>query len=125
VNTGLDENEAELGVLVLAVDLKMLADGDRLFDEVPEVLWDGWCQSLRLEDTKDLVTGDEADLGDAVRVTEGNTNLGRGETLAGELDDVLDDFVGGRLEPRRRGALVGESRGRNALSTAVHATHDE
>lgn len=33
VDTGLDENEAELGVLVLAVPLKVLADGDGLADE--------------------------------------------------------------------------------------------
>jgi len=30
VDTGLDENEAELGVLVLAVALEVLADGDGL-----------------------------------------------------------------------------------------------
>ena len=45
VNPGLDQNETEFGVLVLAVDLKVLAHGYRLFDEVPEVLWDGRCQS--------------------------------------------------------------------------------
>jgi len=33
VDTGLDENEAELGVLVLAVALEVLADGDSLEDE--------------------------------------------------------------------------------------------
>jgi hypothetical protein len=31
VDTGLDENETELGVLVLAVALKVLADGNSLF----------------------------------------------------------------------------------------------
>lgn len=30
MNTGLDENETELGVLILAVALEMLADGDGL-----------------------------------------------------------------------------------------------
>ena len=40
VDAGLDENETELGVLVLAVSLEVLADGDSLFDEVPEVLGD-------------------------------------------------------------------------------------
>jgi len=30
VDTGLDENETELGVLVLSVALEMLADGDSL-----------------------------------------------------------------------------------------------
>ena len=40
VDAGLDENETELGVLVLAVGLEVLADGDGLLDEVPEVLRD-------------------------------------------------------------------------------------
>jgi hypothetical protein len=31
VDTGLNENETELGVLVLAVTLKVLADGNSLF----------------------------------------------------------------------------------------------
>ena len=34
VDTGLDENEAELGVLVLSVALKMLADSDGLMKRV-------------------------------------------------------------------------------------------
>jgi hypothetical protein len=33
VDTGLDQNEAELGVLVLAVALKVLADSDSLIDK--------------------------------------------------------------------------------------------
>lgn len=33
MDTGLDENEAELGVPVLAVPLEVLADGDGLADE--------------------------------------------------------------------------------------------
>jgi hypothetical protein len=42
VDTGLNENEAELGILVLAVGLQVLADGDGLFDKVPEILRDLW-----------------------------------------------------------------------------------
>ena len=45
VNTRLDKDKSELGVLVLSVGLKVLAHGNRLFDEVPKVLWDGWCQA--------------------------------------------------------------------------------
>lgn len=33
VDTGLDQNQAELGVLVLAVALEVLADGDSLVNE--------------------------------------------------------------------------------------------
>lgn len=38
MNPGLDENHAELGVHVLAVDGQVLVDGDGLFDEVVQVL---------------------------------------------------------------------------------------
>ena len=69
-------------------------------------------RTVGLQDTEDLVTGQEADLGDTVRVTEGNTDLRGRQTLAGELADVLDDILRGRLEPRGRCAAVGEGRGR-------------
>ncbi len=45
VNSRFDENETELGVFVLAICLKVLADGNRLLDEVPKVLRDGWAKS--------------------------------------------------------------------------------
>jgi hypothetical protein len=69
-------------------------------------------RTLALENTKDLVAGHEADLRDTVRVTEGNTDLRRGKTLAGELDDVLDDVLLGRLEPVRLVTAVREGGGR-------------
>ena len=46
VNARLDENEAELGVLVLAVGLEVLADGDGLLDKVPEILGDRGRETL-------------------------------------------------------------------------------
>jgi hypothetical protein len=67
---------------------------------------------LRLEDTEDFVTGDETDLGDTVRVTEGDTDLGGGKAFPGELDDVVDNVLWGCLKPRRGSAAVRESRGR-------------
>ena len=68
--------------------------------------------TVRLQDTKDLVTGDETHLGDTVRVTEGHTDLRRGQTLARQLADVVNNILRGGLEPRRRGAAVREGRGR-------------
>jgi hypothetical protein len=41
VDAGLDQDETVLGVLVLAVTLKMLADRDGLLDEEVQVLRDG------------------------------------------------------------------------------------
>ena len=68
--------------------------------------------TLGLEDTEDFVTGDEAHLGDAVGVTEGDADLGQSETLPGEFDDVVDDILWCCLEPRGRSAAVGQGRGR-------------
>lgn len=47
VDARLDENEAILGVLVLAVALKMLADRDGLLDEVVEILGDFRSETYR------------------------------------------------------------------------------
>ena len=58
-----------------------------------------------------------------MRVTEDNTNLRRSSTLLSELADLVDDLVGGGLEPGRGGARVGDGRGGNALSLAVKTTH--
>jgi hypothetical protein len=63
------------------------------------------------------------DLGNTVRVTENDTDLRRGGTLTGELGDLLNNLLGGGLQPRRGGSRVGESRGRNALSVAVKTAH--
>jgi len=46
VDTGLDENETELGVLVLSVALKMLADSDGLLDQHVQILWDLWGETI-------------------------------------------------------------------------------
>ena len=51
----------------------MLADGDRLLDQMVEVLGDVRGQTLRLQDAQDLVAGDEANLSDAVRVSQDHT----------------------------------------------------
>ena len=45
VDTGFDEDKAELRVLVLAVGLEVFADCNGLFDEVPEVFRDLWSEA--------------------------------------------------------------------------------
>lgn len=111
MDSALNENEAELGVGILAVavertssfsllfekkdqdcrhaPLKVLSDGNSLLDEGIEVLGEGRSETVHLEDTEDLVAGDAADLGDTVGVTEDDTDLGGSHTLTGELEDVL------------------------------------
>jgi hypothetical protein len=114
VDTGLNQNEAELGVLVLSVGLEVLADSDGLLDQEPEVLRNGGCQAWRiiseynrdvlcsqrtvgLQDTEDLVTSNKADLGNSIRVSQNNADLGGGQALASELPNVINDILGGGL----------------------------
>lgn len=58
-----------------------------------------------------------------MRVAQNDANLRGSSTLLGELANLLDNLVGGGLEPRGGGARVGESGGRNALALAVKSTH--
>lgn len=100
VDSGLDQNQSELGVLVLSVSLQVLSDRDSLLDQEVQVLWDLRSQTVRLEDSQDLVTGDELDLGNTVSISQDNTDLGWSQTLSGVLDDLLNNLIGGQLEPR-------------------------
>lgn len=116
MDTRLDENQAELGVHVLAVALKVLANRNGLLDQVVEVLGDLRSKTLRLEDTEDLVTSDETHLSDTLRVTKLDTDLRRRHTLTGELGDLLNNLLGRGLEPRGGSAAVRQSRGGDTLS---------
>lgn len=58
-------------------------------------------------------------------VTEDDTDLRGSGTLLGQLGDVLDNLVGGGLEPRWGSARVGDGGGGNTLALGVKATHDE
>jgi len=75
MDSRLNENEAEFGVAIFAVDFEMLADGYCLFDEVIKIFGNGWRKSVRLENAENFVTSDKADLGNAMRVSQKDTNL--------------------------------------------------
>jgi len=94
----------------------MLSDRDGLLDQVVQVLWDRWSQTFRLEDSEDLVTSDESDLGNSLRVSQLDTNLRWGETLSSELEDLIADLLGCGLEPRWGRSTVWEGRRGDTLS---------
>jgi hypothetical protein len=58
-----------------------------------------------------------------VGVTEDHTDLRGGGTLLCELADLVNDLVGGGLEPGGGGARVGERRGADTLSLGMKTTH--
>jgi len=99
VDPALNKNKTELGILVLPVTLKMFPDGHSLLDQVVAVLWQLRGHALAFQDTEDLVASNEANLGNSMTVPEDHTNLGGGQTLLGQLEDLVLDLVGGELEP--------------------------
>lgn len=68
-------------------------------------------------------TGDNADLGNALGVTQDDTNLRRRGTLLGQLADLVDDLVGVGLEPRGSGARVRDRGRADALALGVKSAH--
>lgn len=116
MDSRLDQNQSELRVLVLSVSLQVLSDRDSLLDQEVQVLWDLWSQTVRFQDSQDLVTGDNLSLGNTVGISQENTNLRRSQTLSGVLDDVLNNVTRGQLEPRWSVSRVWESGGRNTFS---------
>lgn len=116
VDSRLNQNQSELGVLVLSVSLQVLSDRDSLLDQEVQVLWDLWSQTVGLQDSQDLVTSDDLGLRNTVSISQDNTNLRWGQTLSGVLDNLLDNVVRAQLEPSWSVSGVWESGGRNTLS---------
>jgi hypothetical protein len=56
-------------------------------------------RTVGFEDTEDFVSSDETDLRDTMRVTEGNTDLRRSQTLTSKLDDLLDNVFWAGFKP--------------------------
>ena len=73
MDSRLDQNQAELGILVLAAALEMLADGHGLFDQEVKIFRQLGGQTLLLQDTENFVSGDESDLGDTMGITQNDT----------------------------------------------------
>lgn len=121
VDTALNENEAELGVLVLAVALEVLADRDGLFDEAVQVLGKLGRRSGHLQDAHNLATRDLGHLRNAARVPKDHTDLARRQALLGVLEDLLLDVLSLVLAPRGR-RLPERQRGPgNPLTTSGRA----
>jgi len=123
VDTSLDENQTELGVLILAVLLKVLADGDSLLDEVVQILRDAGGKAVETKDAKNLRASDCLHLADTLAVTKDNTDLAGGETLTSKLADALRDLSRGGLQPRGSGATVWGGRTTHTMTRTVHTTH--
>jgi hypothetical protein len=95
VDPRFDQNQSELGVLILAVAIQMLTDLNSLLDKHVKILGDLGGKSIGLEDANNLLSSDRLDLGNTIGIPEDDTNLRRGQTLLSELAHMFLD-VGGR-----------------------------
>ena len=57
----------------LPVPFQMFSDGDRLLDQMVQILWHVGSQTIGLQDTQDLVSCDESSLGDTMTISEDHT----------------------------------------------------
>lgn len=78
VDSALNANKTELGVSILSELLKMLSDGNGLLDEHVQVFGDLGGKTSLFEDSEDLGAGDSLNLGDTVRVSKSDADLGWG-----------------------------------------------
>lgn len=58
-------------------------------------------------------------------ISQDNTDLRRGSALLSEFADLVNNLLGGGLEPGGGGARVGDRGGRNALALGVKTAHFE
>lgn len=73
-------------------------------------------RTVGLQDSQNLVAGNALNLGNAVRVTEDDTDLRGSQTLASKLANLILELLRRGLEPRGRSATVGQRRARNTLA---------
>lgn len=73
MNSGLDQNETEFAVNVLAIAFQMLADGHGLLDQVVQVLGDVGLEADRLHDAQNFIAIDKSDLGHSMGVAQNDT----------------------------------------------------
>merc|ERR1719161_2507263 len=99
MNAALAKNQTELGILILAVAVKMLADGDGLLDQVVQILWNIRCQAVALQDSEDLCASHCVDLGNSKTIPESDTDLGWCESLLSQFADVVSHIIWLHLQP--------------------------
>jgi len=116
VDSALNQDQSELGVLVSAALLQVLSDVHSLFDQMVEIFGDLRSEACLLQNTQNLAASHALDLGNAVAVSESDADLGGGASLLGELHNLLDEVVGGNLDPAGGRLAVGEASAGNTLA---------
>lgn len=73
MNTGLDQNQTEFAVGVLAIAFQMLSDGNGFLDQIVQILRDVRFQTDRFHDAQNFVAADKSHLCNTMRITQDDT----------------------------------------------------
>ena len=75
MNSGFNQNQSEFTVFIGSLGLDMLSDVNSFLDKMVKIFWDGWSNSVNLQNSENFLSGDATDLGDTVLISEEDTNL--------------------------------------------------
>ncbi len=75
MDTRFNHNKTELGVLVLAGALQVLADVDSLLNQKEKIFWNLRGQAVLLQEAENLGSSYGLDLSNSRGITKNNTNL--------------------------------------------------
>ena len=78
MDSRLDEDQSEFAISVSSLLLDMLSNVNSLLDQVVEILGQGRSDSIDLENSKNLRSGDSFNLRNTVLISKENTDLGWG-----------------------------------------------
>lgn len=75
MDSAFNQNQAELGIFILSVSLKMFANSNSFLDQVIKILWKVWGQSLGFKDSQNFVASNKSNLGNTMGIPQDHTNL--------------------------------------------------
>jgi len=125
VDFALNQNESEFRIFVLSVSFKVLAHWYSLFNKTVQILRDGGCEPICLENSQDLITSYVFDLTNTVRIPQHHTNLRRSQSLLGQFANMFVDLFCCDFQPRGRRSFVWDGTIGLTLTGSVHTTHVE
>ena len=99
MDSAFNENQSELGVLVASAFLQVLSDVHSLLDQMVKVFWDLRGEANFLQDSEDFAAGDALHLWNTNSVSKSDTDLRWRVAFLGELNNGVNDVVGGYINP--------------------------
>ena len=123
MDSRLDEDQSEFAISVSSMLLDMLSNVNSLLDQVVEILWQGGSDSIDLEDSQNLRSGDSFNLRNTVLISQENTNLGWGRSSLGQLNHLISQILSRDMNPAWWSFSVWKTSTGNTFSLAMHSTH--